>query len=103
MDRGIIKWLPFNSCVSTQEIVADIVQEKAKIKMPTLSDDQLSKIEETIITAYNLHAGINIKYFYGGIVKNDKGIIKNIYRQEKKIYLNNKYIFFKQILSISID
>ena len=101
IDRGIIKWQPFDSCYSSKNIVHNIALEKIKIDMPALSEDQLERIEEKIIDAYNLNLNIKIKYYYDGIIKYEKGKINYINTQEKKIYLNNKYIYFKQILNIS--
>lgn len=101
IDRGIIKWRPFDSCYSSEEVIRDINKEKLKIKMPILSEDQLNLIEEKIIDAFNLKTNINLEYFYDGMIKYEYGKIQNIYKNEKKIYLNHKSIYFKQILKIT--
>ena len=37
-DRGMIKWMPFNSVVSSKEIINSILKDKSKISMPILSE-----------------------------------------------------------------
>ena len=101
IDRGMIKWQPFNSCFSSNKIMSDLEKEREKIEMPILSDDQLKNIEEAIVNSYNLKINVNVKYFCGGNIFSEKGKIIYINVQEKKIYLNNKFIYFRQILNVS--
>jgi len=100
IDRGIIKWQPFNSCFSAANIIKDINADKRKKRLPTLSEDQLFVIEEKIKDAFDLRQFITLEYFYDGNITVIKGKINSITPQEKKICLNNKYIFFKQIVKI---
>jgi len=100
IDRGIIKWQPFNSCFSTQNIAKDISNLKNKIPYPTLSEDQLILISEKIKDAYNLKINVYVEYYFDGFIKIISGKIDNINSYEKKICINNKHIYFKQILKI---
>ena len=45
-DRGIIKWLPFESLVSSKQVIDSILHEKNKIKKPILSLEQQQEISE---------------------------------------------------------
>lgn len=99
-DRGIIKWQPFDSCYSSSKILKDIYNKKNRKSFPVLSDDQLLVLEEKIIDAYHLNELICLDYFYNGKIINISGKINNINFQEKKLYLNNKIIYFKQIINI---
>ena len=45
-DRGIIKWLPFDSLVNSKSVVESILYEKRKVKKPILSLEQTEEIEE---------------------------------------------------------
>lgn len=101
IDRGIIKWQPFNSCFSGSNVINEIKSNRSKIGLPVLSEDQINVIEEKIKDAYTLKIFINITYYYDGKINNTNGIIKGINTQEKKICLNNTYIYFKQILKIN--
>ena len=101
IDRGIIKWQPFDSCFSSQSIINEIVKEKEKIRMPILSDDQLEYIQDKIIDAYNLKTEVKLQYYYDGNIFEEKGKIQYINSKEKKICLNKKFIYLKQILNIN--
>jgi len=100
IDRGIIKWQPFDSCYSGDKILKDINNKKNREILPTLSEDQLHNLEEKVIDAYHLNEFINIEYFYNGKIINVKGKISSINLQDKKIYVNNNIIYFKQIINI---
>lgn len=100
IDRGIIKWQPFNSCFSSQQIINDITSFKNKKDFPELSEDQINLISEKIKDAYILNINVTIEYFYDGAITTISGKINNINTKEKRICLNNKYIYFKQILKI---
>lgn len=100
IDRGIIKWKPFNSCISSIDLIKEIENKKNKKSFPILSEDQLKEMNEFINDAYNLKININIEYFYNDNIKLIKGKINNINYQEKKICINNKYIYYKQIIKI---
>lgn len=101
IDRGIIKWQPFDSCYSSLKIINDINKTKNKVVLPTLSEDQLYLIEEKIFTAFYLKEIIALDYFYNGKILKIKGKINYIDKQQKKIYINNKIIYFKQIININ--
>ena len=101
IDRGIIKWQPFDSCFSSNKVLKEIKNNKEKMIFPILSPDQLNYLEEKIMDAYHLREIIIIDYYYDGKIYNIKGIIKEINLQSKMIYINNKIIYFKQILNIN--
>lgn len=39
-DRGMIKWMPFNSLMNGRTVVNNLINEKSKVKMPILSEDE---------------------------------------------------------------
>ena len=51
-DRGMIKWMPFNSVVSSKEIINSILKDKSKISMPILSEEQKNVNEQKLLIAY---------------------------------------------------
>ena len=59
-DRGMIKWQPFDSLLSTKKVAKEIINEKSKVAMPTLSEDQLLNIEEKVLEAY--YNGETVRY-----------------------------------------
>lgn len=98
IDRGIIKWQPFNSCFSSSKILKELNYEKNKIEFPILSEDQLSLLEDKIKNAYFLKQNIKIKYYYNEQILEIIGKINNINLIKKNILINNKIIHFKQII-----
>jgi len=99
-DRGIIKWLPFDSCFSGQHALHEVNSNKERIHVPVLSEDQIISLETKIFDAYHLNEDITIKYFYNGKILTTKGQIKAIDALNQNILLNNKWLYFKQIISI---
>ncbi len=100
IDRGIIKWQPFNSCFNPELIIKNININKMREIPPTLSEDQLNNLENLIKEAYNLKLYIKLKYYYDGKIKEIIGKINKVSNQEKKLYLNNTTIYFTQVLEI---
>ncbi len=65
-DRGIIKWLPFESLVSNKTVIDSILKEKNKIKKPVLSLEQQQEIEDTLIHAFYEQEKIMVTYYKNG-------------------------------------
>ncbi len=100
-DRGMIKWMPFNSLMNGRVIVNNLLDEKSKIKMPVLSEDEIGEIENNIINAYYTQNKIIVTYYKNGYLLKTKGIIKKIDYTHKIIYLdNNINLLFRQITNI---
>ena len=100
-DRGMIKWMPFNSLMNGRIIVNNLLDEKSKIKRPILSDDEIGEIENNIINAYYTQNKIIITYYKNGYLLKTKSLIKKIDYTRKIIYLdNNINLLFRQITNI---
>ncbi len=100
IDRGMIKWAPFNSVISGKEIIYNIQKERNKKKMPILSDEQKQSNEQKIIEAFYEQKIISIQYFYNNNIIQKTGTIKKIDSTFHKIYFNQQILIFEQILSI---
>ncbi|MBE5806328.1 MAG: YolD-like family protein [Clostridiales bacterium] len=100
IDRGIIKWQPFNSCMEPNKIIKDIKKQKSRYTLPTLSEEQLQNIGEKIIDAYNLKLIVKLQYYFDGNIYETTGKINYLSIPEKKICINNKFLYFKQLLNI---
>ena len=101
IDRGMIKWAPFNSVISSKEVVNSVQNERNKFKMPIFSDDQKQSIENKLIESFYEQKTICIEYFYAGKIIQKTGTIKKIDSTFHKIYFNNQILIFEQILKIS--
>lgn len=102
IDRGMIKWAPFNSVVNSKEIVNQILKEKSKITIPKISEEQKNNNEQNIINAYYENIKIKIEYFYAGRILKINDYIKKIDFTFNKIYFNNKIILFDQIINTTL-
>lgn len=102
-DRKMIKWQPFNSLMNSKQVVKEIIQDKGKIAMPILSDDQLSILEEKIILAYESGMKINIKYYKNGYLYLINTNVKSIDKTNRKVFIkNNQYLYFNTIVDIKL-
>lgn len=100
-DRGMIKWLPFNSLINNKEMLYTLALEKEKVCRPILSQDEITKIENKIIDAYYLKYFVIITYYKAGYIYKEKGIIKKIDNISKFVYLNNLKLLFNQIIGVT--
>lgn len=104
IDRGFIKWMPFDSVTSTKNLLKNIVQEKNIFKMPTLSEEQINLNENNILRALHNNEDVKIIYFKNNKVYRLTTKIKNIQTTSKKIILaNNNHLYFSQIISVKVN
>lgn len=100
-DRGVIKWMPFNSIVEEQKLIEQLVKDKNKITKPNLSQEQIQKNEEKLIEAFYEKIRVTIEYFQAGYLLKTTSKILKIDTISQKIYLEKQQIlFFKQIIKI---
>lgn len=100
-DRGIIKWLPFESLTPNKKVIDTILYEKNKVKKPILSLEQQQEMEEKIIEAFYEQIEITLKIYINGYIKTIISPILEIDYTYKKIILKNKdIILFKQIVEV---
>lgn len=101
IDRGIIKWAPFNSVTPSKEIINRLANEKLKINKPILSEEQLEDLQNNLFSAYNNELNPIIKYYKNGIIYKEQDKIKVLDLSHNRIILNNnKIIYFNQIIKI---
>ena len=100
-DRGMIKWMPFNSLINGEEIVSSIEKEKSKINKPILSEEQTLELENEILESMINEVPISFKIYKKGFIKEITGTVINIDKINEKIYLDNhKYLYFKEIIGV---
>ena len=100
-DRGMVKWQPFDSLLSSKKVAREIIQEKNKVAMPTLSEDQLLNIEEKVLEAYYNGETVRLVYYRNGSYYTKISLIKYIDKYKKQLYLNDRSVlYFKQIVKI---
>lgn len=99
-DRGMIKWQPFNSVISSKQMINEILKEKSKITMPNLSEEQKKIIEQKIIIAFYEKEKLTLEYYSQGKLHKLTESIKKIDSTYRKIYFNDKVLLFDQIVKI---
>lgn len=98
-DRGMVKWNPFNAVAPGSYMINEVLQEKNKVSMPILSDDQKLMLQSKMIEAFNNQEIIKVKYFRNGKYYVREGIITNIDPNSQKIVINRAFsVFFSQII-----
>ena len=103
IDRGIIKWQPFNSVAPSKETINRLTKERQKINKPILSEEQLENIQNNLLEAYNNGIKTRIEYFKNGIIFKAYQFIKQIDFDHSQIILaDNIRIYFNQIIKITI-
>lgn len=101
IDRGIIKWAPFNSVTPSKQLINKLANERQKINKPILSEEQLETIQNNLLTVYNNEIIATIKYFKNGSIYTEKSQIKFLDPNQHRIILtNNKAIYFNQIIKV---
>ena len=95
------KWNPFNAVASGGMMINDVLQEKNKIDMPVLSEDQKMMLQERIMEACNNQEVVKIKYYRDGkIYKTEGKIIKIDINSHKIVFNGGLSVFFSQIIEI---
>ena len=101
IDRGFIKWQPFNSLISGKEVLNDLTKQKI-ITKPVLFPEELQKLNEEIINAYYAQNIITLVIYQNNQITQIKTKIKEIYPTSNTLKLaNNKVISFNQIIAIN--
>lgn len=89
VDRGIIKWAPFDALVGYHTILSDMRYRMGKAAQPVLSDDQLLELNQNLMLAYKLNIEIEVTYFSDGYLKATFGNVKKIDWIKKFIVLSS--------------
>ncbi len=102
-DRGMIKWMPFDSVSSSKKMVQSILLEKSKIQKPQLSEEQLFELEEKIWEGFHNQIPLRIVYFFRGRYQVKQNILILEIQTTKKCirFEDQSILYFDQILKVS--
>jgi len=102
-NRSQIRWAPFQSLFQTTEIIQELNKKRKQCQKPTLSEDELNYLEQTIIRANHTKELILIDYYFNGFIYQKTGIITNIKKNDLKIFFqDHSSLYFEQIIHIKI-
>lgn len=100
IDRGFIKWQPFNSVVTPSILFRDNEKKKIDAK-PKLFPEEQEKISSQIMEAYYAQEKVKICFYEKGMIKNIETYITKICTNSNTLYFQNgKVITFNQIKKI---
>lgn len=89
VDRGIIKWAPFDALVGYASIINELKYRLGKKDKPILSVDQLEELNQKLNMAYHYQLEIEVEYYHDGYTKVSYGKIKRLDFVYKQIILSN--------------
>ncbi len=99
IDRGFIKWQPFNSVIPSKMILNSI--NKEQVVKPTLFPEEQTILSEQVKDAFYSKDKITIFYYENGQVKKVNTFISKLNTTNNTIELGGfKTISFNQIYSL---
>jgi len=102
-DRGMIKWAPFNSVANVENIINKLEYKKRKVSKPVLSDDQTVRLNKVLLEAFQTKSIVLLKYYLDGYSYFQRGGIERIDSNKRFFVINEKTIFFSQLIAIRIE
>ena len=96
-------WLPFYTFSNQANIKNEIEMGKSLITKPQILEDRINEINNSLIFSYENNLCIKVKYFEYGMFNYYTGFIKKIDIINKFLIIDNKKLYFKNILKIDIQ
>ena len=101
IDRGMMKWAPFNSLLNGKDVSA-VVMSREKISKPILTEESLEIINEKISEAMLYDLNVEIKYWNIDKISFINGKIIKVDVYEKNILIDKSKISFKNIIDVNL-
>lgn len=101
IDRGFVKWQPFNSITPAKDTIKAIKEEKKDVR-PVLFPEEVSVLIDTLMDGYYTKDKIVLTYYESYHIKNITSTIKKIHPSSNTIELGcGKTLYFDQIIHVS--
>lgn len=86
--RGIVKWAAFKTLPEQYERLEQYIKDQDKIDKPTLSDHQMSELNDTLMMKMFHDPQAEVSYFENGYIKKVDGFIHKVdpYTQTLHLY-----------------
>ncbi|HBG33279.1 MAG TPA: hypothetical protein DEG42_05210 [Acholeplasmataceae bacterium] len=78
VDRGIIKWAPFDALVGYHSLIQELKYRLGKKDQPVLSDDQYEEMNRKLQIAVYQNLEIEVEYYKDGYTRSSLGTIRKI-------------------------
>ena len=97
-NRGMKKWLPFQSLIEQEKYLDKMMYEKYKIEKPQISVEQERKINR-ILCSYNFEV-LKMKIYMDGYLYIYNGKIQKIDKNKKILIFDDFYVPIKNVIDI---
>ncbi|MDD3113356.1 MAG: YolD-like family protein [Candidatus Izemoplasmatales bacterium] len=87
VDRGIIKWAPFDALVGYHSLLEEMKYRLGKKEKPRLSDDDLEELNRNLMQALKESREIEIRYYHDGYIHSTFGKLKKVDYANKQLIL----------------
>lgn len=103
LDRGLIKWLPFDALTGFKQAVYELKNKRLKPSKPILSEDQLAIMDYQISTALKFQKSISLYVYKNESIIYVTGLIKKIDLVKRQLHVDNYWYPLDSILSLEIS
>lgn len=103
VDRGIIKWAPFDGLAGFNNLYKELKYRLNKTEKPILSEDQLYEMDINLKKALNEKCSIYLSYFQGGYIKQIYGQVTDLDAILKLVYVNHIAFPLSIIMDLALD
>ncbi len=103
VDRGIIKWAPFDGLAGFNDLYQELKYRLGKTEKPILSEDQLYEMDLNLQKAFHEHCMVYLSYFKDGYTKQVYGYVTKIDPLYKLIYINYIKYSLSSVIMFSLD
>ncbi|PTK89833.1 YolD-like family protein [Staphylococcus gallinarum] len=88
--RGIVKWAAFKTLPEQYERLEQYIKDQDKIDKPTLSDHQMSELNDTLMMKMFHEPQAEVSYFENGYIKKVDGFVHKVdtHNQVLQMYID---------------
>ena len=89
--RGIVKWAAFKTLPEQYERLEQYIKDQDKIDKPTLSDHQMSELNDTLMMKMFHDPQAEVSYFENGYIKKADGFVHKVdtHNQVLQMYIDD--------------
>jgi hypothetical protein len=89
LDRGIIKWMPFDALTGFGEMIRELTHAHKDVEVPLIFEDTLSTFEYTLQEAYQNKQLLHVIYISQKRKKACEGYVQEINLKQKTMRLSS--------------
>lgn len=103
IDRGIIKWAPFDGLSSFHDMFTELKYRLGKTEQPVLMDDKMTEIDRNINTAFRENKEVFFSYYEDGYIKSGAGMIRKTDDINHLIHISGGIYRLDSLVSLQIN